>query len=41
MIGDVNDFGSCGIEDAVIVLSSGRCDRDGICWRVADSSMIP
>jgi len=41
MIGDVNDAGSSGIRDAVIGVLQLRCDRDGICWRVADLFMIP
>ena len=40
MIGDVNDTGSGGMRDAVMVLSSGRRNGDGICWRVADTFMI-
>jgi hypothetical protein len=41
MIGVVNDIGSDGIRDAVIGALQRCCDSDGICWRVADTLMIP
>ena len=41
MIGVVNETGSGGIRDAVIGALQWSCDGDGICWRVADTFMIP
>jgi hypothetical protein len=39
MIGVVNDRD--GIRDAVIGALQRSVRQDGICWRVADASMIP
>jgi hypothetical protein len=41
MIGVVKETGSGGLGDAVIGALQWSCDSDGICWRVADTFMIP